>query len=143
MKTPPEIAIEIFRVIPDPRVERTKEHRLEVIMFVALCTYLSGGEGFYNMQAYAQARKDWLRDTVGMQSVPSHDTFNRVFQAISPECFGKCLIELSHRLRKKYPVTLLRLTVKHIVATAVPTARRFTCSMPGLWKIAWCWDRWQ
>ncbi len=101
MKTPPEIAIEIFRAIPDPRVERTKVHSLELIMFIALCTYLSGGEGFYDMQAYAQAREGWLRATVGMQSVPSHDTFNRVFQAISPECFGECLIELSRRLREK------------------------------------------
>jgi predicted transposase YbfD/YdcC len=101
MKTPPEIAIEIFRVIPDPRVERTKVHSLEIIMFIALCTYLSGGEGFYDMQAYAQGRKDWLRATVGMQSVPSHDTFNRVFQAICPEYFGECLIALSRRLRAK------------------------------------------
>ena len=101
MKTPPETVIEIFRLLPDPRVERTKVHSLEVIMFIALCTYLSGGEGFYNMEAYAEARKDWLRATVGMQSVPSHDTFNRLFQAISPECFGQCLIELSRRLREK------------------------------------------
>ena len=101
MKTPPEIVIEIFRVLPDPRVERTKVHSLEMIMFIALCTYLSGGESFYDMEAYAEAREDWLRSTVGMQSVPSHDTFNRVFQAISPENFGKCLIELSRRLREK------------------------------------------
>ena len=101
MKTPQEIAIEIFRVLPDPRVERTKLHNLETIMFIALCTYLSGGESFYDMEAYAEAREDWLRTTVGMHSVPSHDTFNRVFQAISPEYFGKCLIELSQRLRKK------------------------------------------
>ena len=101
MKTPHEIAIEIFRIIPDPRVERTKVHSLEVIMFIALCTYLSGGEGYYEMEAYATARRDWLRDTVGMQSVPSHDTFNRVFQAISPEHFGECLIELARRLREK------------------------------------------
>lgn len=101
MKTPPEIALEIFRILPDPRVERTKVHSLEVIMFIALCTYLSGGEGFYDMEAYAEARKDWLRATIGMQSVPSHDTFNRVFQAISPEYFGKCLIELSGRLREE------------------------------------------
>lgn len=101
MKRAPEIAIEIFRIVPDPRVERTKVHSLEVVMFVALCTYLSGGEGFYDMEAYAQTRKEWLREMVGMQSVPSHDTFNRIFQAISPECFGNCLIELSRRLRGK------------------------------------------
>jgi predicted transposase YbfD/YdcC len=103
MKTSHEIALEIFRMIPDPRVERTKDHRLEIIMFIALCTYLSGGSGFYDMEAYAEAREDWLRATINMKSVPSHDTFNRVFQAISPECFGECLIELSQQLREKIP----------------------------------------
>jgi predicted transposase YbfD/YdcC len=101
MKTAPKIVLEMFRILPDPRVERTKKHSIELIMFIALCTYLSGGEGFYAMAAYAQARKAWLRDIAGMQSVPSHDTFNRVFQAISPEHFGNCLIELSQRLREK------------------------------------------
>lgn len=86
--------------MPDPRVERTKVHSLEVIMFIALCTYLSGGESFYDMHGYAKARESWLRETVGLQSVPSHDTFNRVFQAISPKCFGECLLELSRRLRE-------------------------------------------
>ena len=76
-------------------------HTLEILMFIALCTYLSGGEGFYDMEAYAQAKADWLRKKVGMRSIPSHDTFNRLFQAISPECFGECLIELSRQLREK------------------------------------------
>ena len=103
MKTPQEIAMEIFRVLPDSRVERAKLHSLEIIMFIALCTYLSGGEGFYDMEAYTEAREDWLRATVGMRNAPSHDTFNRVFKAIAPENFGKCLIELSRRLREKIP----------------------------------------
>lgn len=101
MNAPYEIALEVFRVLPDPRVERTKVHSLEIIMFIALCTYLSGGEGFYDMAAYAEARKAWLKEAIAMHSVPSHDTFNRVFQAISPECFGQCLMELSRRLREK------------------------------------------
>ena len=101
MKTPTEIALSIFRELPDPRVERTRVHHPEIIMFIALCTYLSGGEGFYDMEAYAQAKADWLREKIGMCSIPSHDTFNRLFQAISPEYFGECLIELSRRLREK------------------------------------------
>ena len=101
MNTPIEITISIFRELPDPRVERTKVHSLEVIMFIALCTYLSGGDGFYDMEDYAQTKHEWLRKHIGMQSVPSHDTFNRIFQAISPACFGECLIELSRRLREQ------------------------------------------
>lgn len=101
MKTPIEITLSIFRELPDPRVERTKVHSLEVIMFIALCSYLSGADGFYDMEDYAQAKQEWLRQNIGMQSVPSHDTFNRVFQAISPAHFGECLIELSRRLREQ------------------------------------------
>jgi len=99
MNTPIGITLSIFRELPDPRVERTKVHSLEIIMFIALCSYLSGGDGFYDMEDYAQARHEWLRKHIGMQSVPSHDTFNRIFQAISPACFGECLIALSRRLR--------------------------------------------
>jgi predicted transposase YbfD/YdcC len=101
MKTPTEITLAIFREVPDPRVERTKVHNLEVLMFIALCTYLSGGEGFYDMEAYAQAKELWLRKNIGMKSIPSHDTFNRLFQAIAPEHFGECLLELSRRLREQ------------------------------------------
>ena len=95
-----EIILEVFRTLPDPRVERTKVHRLEIIMFIALCTYLTGGQGFYDMESFAESKEDWLRKTVGMLSVPSHDTFNRVFQAILPEKFNACLLELSNRLRE-------------------------------------------
>ncbi len=96
-----EIILTIFRQLPDPRVERTKVHGLEVIMFISLCAYLSGAEGFCDMEDYAQAKQVWLREHIGMQSVPSHDTFNRVFQALSPSCFGECLMELSRRLREQ------------------------------------------
>lgn len=101
MKAAHEIILTIFRELPDPRVERTKVHRLEIIMFISLCAYLSGAESFYDMEDYAQARQEWLRKHIGMQSVPSHDTFNRVFQAISPSHFGECLMELSRRLREQ------------------------------------------
>jgi predicted transposase YbfD/YdcC len=70
-------------------------------MFIALCTYLSGGAGFYEMETYARAQYEWLREKLGMEAVPSHDTFNRVFQAISPERFGECLVMLSQRLREQ------------------------------------------
>lgn len=101
MNTPIELTLSIFRSFPDPRVERTKVHSLEIILFIALCAYLSGAEGFYDMEDYAHAKQEWLRKHIGMRNVPSHDTFNRIFQAISPACFGECLIALSGRLREQ------------------------------------------
>lgn len=96
-----KIILSIFRDLPDPRVERTKVHSLEVLMFIALGAYVTGGQSFYDMEMFAEMRKEWLEENIGMISVPSHDTFNRIFQAISPEHFGQCLIEMTQRLREK------------------------------------------
>lgn len=96
-----EIVLNAFRVIPDPRVERTKVHSLEIIMFIVLCTFITGGQSFYEMELFAQTRKEWLKEKIGMVSVPSHDTFNRLFQAISPKHFGECLTSLTEHLREK------------------------------------------
>jgi len=93
--------IEALGKIPDPRVDRTKIHSLQTLLFITLCTFLTGGRSFYEMELFAQTRQAWLKRVVNMVSVPSHDTFNRIFQAIVPEHFGDFLIEMTNRLREK------------------------------------------
>jgi hypothetical protein len=78
------LILESLMVIDDPRVDRTKRHSLELILFVAVCSFLCGCENFNELE---------------MSSAPSHDTFNRVFQAVAPAQFGQCLITLTARLR--------------------------------------------
>ena len=65
-----ELNLGVFQTIPDPKVERTKMHGLEFIMFIALCTYITGGQSFHDMQLFAQTREDWLKEKIGMVSVP-------------------------------------------------------------------------
>lgn len=98
-----ELRYEIFsrlEEIPDPRVERTKVHSLPVLLFIALCTFLTGGKSFYEMELFAEAHKAWLKKVAGMVSVPSHDTFNRIFQAIKPEHFAEFLARTTDRIRE-------------------------------------------
>lgn len=95
------LIIELFQEIPDPRVDRTKIYSLELILFIALCTFLVGGQSFYEMETFAKSRKEWLKELTGMTCVPSHDTFNRVFQALCPDAFGEFLIKITHTLREK------------------------------------------
>ncbi len=89
-----------FEEIPDPRVERTKVHRLPILLFIALCTFLTGGKSFYEMELFAEAHTTWLKKVAGMVSVPSHDTFNRIFQAIKPEYFAEFLTRATDQIRK-------------------------------------------
>lgn len=96
-----KLIIELFQDIPDPRVDRTKIHSLETILFIALCTFLVGGKSFYEMETFAKSRKEWLTELTGMTSVPSPDTFNRVFQALCPDSFGEFFIKITQTLREK------------------------------------------
>lgn len=82
-----------FGDLPDPRVERTKEHLLVDILTIGLCAVLCGGEGWTDMATFGQAREPWLRTFLALpHGIPSHDTFGRVFAALDPAAFGAAFI---------------------------------------------------
>ena len=84
--------LEIFKEIDDPRVKNRCWHNLEDILFIALCTLLSNGEDFADMELFGREREEWLRTILELPNgIPTHDTYNRVFQAIDPEQFKQCL----------------------------------------------------
>jgi predicted transposase YbfD/YdcC len=65
---------------------------LQDILFIALCTLLSNGEDFADMEEFGNQREDWLKKFLELpQGIPTHDTFNRVLQAIDPDCLSKIL----------------------------------------------------
>lgn len=64
------------------------------ILFIALCTFLSNGEDFVDMEEYGKQKEAWLGTRIELPNgIPSHDTFNRVFQTIEPEELKQCLAE--------------------------------------------------
>ena len=92
--------ITILGEVPDPRVARTREHDLVELLVIALCTLLCRGESFYDMEEFARVRLKWLRTFLTLRGgVPSHDTFNRVFQALDPKKFADCLARWTQSVR--------------------------------------------
>jgi len=86
--------------VPDPRVKATVEHDLVDILTIALCTVLCGGESFYDMEEFGEVRLDWLKTFLRLRhGAPTHDTYNRVFQALDPEEFGDCLARWTQSVR--------------------------------------------
>lgn len=82
-----------FSSLTDPRVERTREHNLEDILFIAIACVICGGESWNDMETFGKAKEDWLRTFLRLpQGIPSHDTFNRVFSALNPEELEKSFI---------------------------------------------------
>jgi predicted transposase YbfD/YdcC len=77
-----------LEVIPDPRTERRPRHALADLLFIALCSLLSGGESCVDMEEFALSREDWLRTMIPLEGgAPSHDTFTRVLSALDTHHF--------------------------------------------------------
>lgn len=82
-----------LRVIRDPRIDRTKRHPLESILFTAMCAVLSGAESWEDMEDFGNLRKEWLERFVAFpHGIPSHDTFGRVFAQLDSRAFHESFL---------------------------------------------------
>lgn len=112
--------LEALSELPDPRLERGKEHRWSELLFIAVCTLLTGGESFYDMEDFAAMREGWLRTFLVLPGgPPSHDTFNRLFQALDPAAFADSFARWTEGLRGVLPAG-----EREIVAVDGKAARR-------------------
>ena len=53
--------VEHFQTLEDPRMARTKKHNLLDILVIAVCTLLTGGEGFQDMELFGKSKQAWLQ----------------------------------------------------------------------------------
>ena len=91
--------VRYFADLPDPRVDRTKWHRLDDILVITLCAVICGADSFEEIERFGKARHDWLKRFLALPNgIPSHDTFNRVLAALDrkkfAECFGRWMADL-------------------------------------------------
>ncbi len=102
MQNHPELSlIEHFKDLPDPRVDRTKDHDLIDVVVIAICTLLCAGESFNDMEDFGQAKEDWFKTFLSLRNgIPSHDTFNRLFAALDPQAFLDCFLRWTQSLRQ-------------------------------------------
>lgn len=87
-ETPLEKIEEHFGRIKDPRIERSKEHKLIDIITIAVCAVICGAEGWVDIENFGKSKMTWLKTFLELPNgIPSHDTFGRVFSLINPEEF--------------------------------------------------------
>jgi transposase len=73
---PQRSLIEHFKILPDPRVNRTKAHELIDVLSIGICTLLCAGESFNDMEDFGKAKADWFKTFLTLRNgIPSHDTF--------------------------------------------------------------------
>jgi predicted transposase YbfD/YdcC len=84
---------EHFGKLKDPRIDRKKLHKLLDIMVIAICAAICGADTWEDVETFGEAKEKWLREFLELPNgIPSHDTFNRVFNRLDPEQFQSCFI---------------------------------------------------
>jgi predicted transposase YbfD/YdcC len=80
-----------FGKLKDPRIERGKKHRLLDIIAISLCGVICGCNDWQQIVVFGHGRLEWLKKFLALPNgIPSHDTFERVFDRIDPQAFQSC-----------------------------------------------------
>ena len=80
-----------FSVLPDPRIDRRRRHKLLDILAIALCAGLCGIDDWAGVELFAKLKEGWFRSFLELPGgIPSHDTFGRVFSRLDPKAFEAC-----------------------------------------------------
>jgi hypothetical protein len=83
-----------FASLRDPRTSRRpKKHLLLDIVAIAIGAVIAGADDWPQVEVFARARLDGLKTFLSWPNgVPSHDTFARIFEALSPRAFQRCFL---------------------------------------------------
>ena len=124
-----------FQSLEDPRIARTKKHNLLDILVLALCTLLTGGEGFQDMELFGRSKRTWLQTFLTLpHGIPSHDTFGRVFARLNPRRFQECFLSWTRAVAQLTQGALVSLDGKTVKASF----DRATAPSPLHMVSAWC-----
>ena len=127
--------VEHFQTFEDPRIERTKKPLLLDILIIAVCTLLTGGEGFQDMELFGKSKRQWLQTFLALpHGIPSHDTFGRVFARLNPTRFQECFLSWTRAVAALTQGTLVSLDGKTVRASF----DRATAASPLHMVSAWC-----
>ena len=83
-----------FSYVTEPRVERTKEHRLVDIIVIAVCAVICGAANWVEIELWGQENEEWLKQFLDLPNgIPTHDSFGRVFARLDETAFQNAFID--------------------------------------------------
>jgi predicted transposase YbfD/YdcC len=80
-----------FAKVKDPRRRHRRLHPLQDILVLALCAVICGAQDWQEVETFGHKRHAWLKGFLQLPNgIPSHDTFERVFDRLCPQAFQAC-----------------------------------------------------
>lgn len=138
MKLRPKITlIDHFSNLTDPRIDRTKDHKLIDIVVIAVCSVICGADGWVGMETYGKAKYQWLKQFLELPSgIPSHDTFSRVFARLDPEEFQSCFLNWIKSISQLIPGEVISIDGKTLRHSYERASQKKAIHMISAWANA-------
>ena len=106
-----------FAELDDPRVERTRRHKLVDILAIAICATICGADSWVHIELFGRSKLAWFQTFLELpHGIPSHDTFGDVFARLDPVQLQNCFISWTQAIAELLP--------GEVVAIDGKTARR-------------------
>lgn len=78
----------------DFRVKGRCKYKASDIAIMTICSIISGGTSYYDFEAFARDRFEWLRSFLNLENgIPSHDTFRRFWTKCEPARMNAIFME--------------------------------------------------
>ena len=80
--------------IEDPRHPSYVKYPLADVLIIIMCAVLCGIDTLGELVIYAENRKEFFREELGIQDVPSKATFARILSIVDGGEIGKAIIDV-------------------------------------------------
>lgn len=116
---------DFFEELPDPRIDRHKQHKLTDIVVISICAVICGMKSWIDIADFGESREEWFSKFLELPNgIPSHDTFRRVFGLIEPNKFQECF--------NNWLLALCSVSGEDVVAIDGKTLRRSLDKVKGI-----------
>ncbi len=125
---------EHFGDLPDPRIDRTRLHKLLDIVLIAICAVICGADDWVEVAMFGEAKEVWFRTFLELKNgIPSHDTFNRVFARLNPEAFRERFLAWVQAVSQVTQGQVIAIDGKKLRGSAEQTLGRGAIDMVSAW----------
>lgn len=90
---------ESFEKVEDFRESHKVKHNLLEIIFVAIVATVANSNTWLEIEAFGEIKENLLKRYVKLENgIPSHDTFQRVFEHLDPKAFNRAFMDWTNKL---------------------------------------------